>query len=765
MPIPLPNLDDRRWADLVEDGRAQIPRYAPQWTDHNIHDPGITLIDLFAWLGEMTNYRLNRVPSRHKRKFLQLLGFRIAPPAAAHVTLSFQPAVATPSFVLPAGSEFEGTDPDQKVIPFRTLRDTTVQAAALEAIQVDNGSGITLDRTHDFFDGFAVEALGAQPAPGAALYFGFDSLTPGLPFALGLRFSSPGNDAAERQRILGEADAQRVACQPVRTRFHCVPAADLPPVALPPHHSVVTVWEASTATGWIPVAAVDDTRSLTLDGLVEVTPPAGIAARVWGAVAAPLFYLRCRMTAGVFDAVPVLLGLDVNAAPCEQAIPVTEEFVIKAGIVPTGAAPAGGDAVAMAFTVDARGTIQTLDFGAGSGTPVRVWAYTAPGALAGSITLDVELAGVGTGLPNQQVVLRQSELDAASLEVYTLRGSTWTAWTARPDFDSSSRVDYHFVADFATGTVTFGSGERGQAPDSGSLILIRYRSTAAGTGNVAALTVNRVRKSAVNDTLLAGLAAATRAQLSTMTRQAVSAVDGAAVESLNDALGRAVEVLHAHERLLDLAQTNTTTTLDQVNASAVRALVAPQRGVNLLDMERLALAVPGTRIARAHAWSSLHPSFACLEAPGVVTVIIVPEYPAGMPVPSAGLLDWVWRYLNRRRIVCTTLEVVAPQYVEVTVAAKVQARAGSSATGAGSRIQAALRAYLDPLTGGPDYLGWPFGRSVYRGEILQLMQNIPGVDHVHTMSMTADGGASQCGDLALCPMALARSGAHQIEVS
>src|SRR5215831_7849621 len=149
MPIPLPNLDDRRWSDLFEDGRANITRYAPQWTDHNLHDPGITLIDLYAWLAEMTNYRLNRVPSRHKRKFLELLGFQVQAPSPAEAVLSFAPAAATPPFVLPVGSEFEGTDPDQNRIAFRTLRHTPVQPANLQAVLVDDGSGTPVDRTHD----------------------------------------------------------------------------------------------------------------------------------------------------------------------------------------------------------------------------------------------------------------------------------------------------------------------------------------------------------------------------------------------------------------------------------------------------------------------------------------------------------------------------------------------------------------------------------------------------------------------------------------
>jgi hypothetical protein len=73
MPITLPNLDDRRYADLVEEGRALIPTYAPEWTDHNEVDPGITLIELFAYLSEMLLYRLNRVTDENRYAFLKLL--------------------------------------------------------------------------------------------------------------------------------------------------------------------------------------------------------------------------------------------------------------------------------------------------------------------------------------------------------------------------------------------------------------------------------------------------------------------------------------------------------------------------------------------------------------------------------------------------------------------------------------------------------------------------------------------------------------------
>jgi hypothetical protein len=74
MPIPLPNLDDRTYADLVAELRTQIPRYAPAWTDHNPSDPGIMLVELFAWLAEGLIYRLNRITEASELRLVRLLG-------------------------------------------------------------------------------------------------------------------------------------------------------------------------------------------------------------------------------------------------------------------------------------------------------------------------------------------------------------------------------------------------------------------------------------------------------------------------------------------------------------------------------------------------------------------------------------------------------------------------------------------------------------------------------------------------------------------
>lgn len=73
MPIQLPDLDDRTYADLVDEARTALPAIYPAWTDHNPSDPGIALIELMAWLTEMIVYRTGRVPERSERVFLRLL--------------------------------------------------------------------------------------------------------------------------------------------------------------------------------------------------------------------------------------------------------------------------------------------------------------------------------------------------------------------------------------------------------------------------------------------------------------------------------------------------------------------------------------------------------------------------------------------------------------------------------------------------------------------------------------------------------------------
>ena len=89
--IPPPKLDDRSFNDIVEEAISMIPRYAPEWTNHNPSDPGITLIELAAWMTDLLIYRLNQVPDKNYVAFLNLLGIKLRAPRAAKALVRFAP--------------------------------------------------------------------------------------------------------------------------------------------------------------------------------------------------------------------------------------------------------------------------------------------------------------------------------------------------------------------------------------------------------------------------------------------------------------------------------------------------------------------------------------------------------------------------------------------------------------------------------------------------------------------------------------------------
>jgi len=123
MPIPLPDLDDRTFADLVEEMQALIPRYAPVWTDHNVSDPGIMLVELFAWLTEALIYRLNRIPQASEARFMELLGATFHPAQPARVPLTVTAEGLQEELVVPRHTALtfcpgEGGEP----LPFETTQ-------------------------------------------------------------------------------------------------------------------------------------------------------------------------------------------------------------------------------------------------------------------------------------------------------------------------------------------------------------------------------------------------------------------------------------------------------------------------------------------------------------------------------------------------------------------------------------------------------------------------------------------------------------------
>ncbi len=104
--LPSPNLDDRRFQDLVDDAKRMVAQNCPEWTDHNVSDPGVTLIETFAFMVDQLFYRLNRVPDRLYVAFLDLLGVTLHPPTAASAELLMWLSAPQPdTVVIPQGTE------------------------------------------------------------------------------------------------------------------------------------------------------------------------------------------------------------------------------------------------------------------------------------------------------------------------------------------------------------------------------------------------------------------------------------------------------------------------------------------------------------------------------------------------------------------------------------------------------------------------------------------------------------------------------------
>ncbi len=673
MPLALPDLDDRRWADLVAEGRSLIPLYAPGWTDHNVHDPGITLIELLAWVAEMDLYQVNRIPRSRVRKLLALAAVTPNPPRPARTVLALTPK--QDGAALPAGTTLEAQDLAGGWMPWRTLEPVTPTSLRLEAVQVGGSGGFT-DLTARWLRGEAIALCGEDPAAGSALYLGFDWQTPpSQPVSLWFRFAGPGTDDDERACIAEEAALAHAACHPSPIPCRCGCWSPSSPgeggwVGSGEEgrgdeglgRGARTVWEMLAGPGlWRPLdpeagEVVDDTRSLTLDGRVLVTLSGAVKARV-GAVKEELHYLRCRLVAGAWDDAPRLANLAVNGVRAEQA----EEDAFQ---------------------------------------------------------------GEGNGAPFQQLALPKAPVADGVLTFESFEGGKWRPWEVRPDFDGSRRDSAHLLLDPTQGVITAGDGENGRTIPEGVEVRAAYRATRAIAGNLPAGRAWRFTEAALNS----GITIA----------NPLPATGGAAEESLEEATARAVDLVNR-----------------------------PFRAVTLGDCERLALETPGVRLARASARADFDPTAPCFVSPGVITVIVLPRLPRHRPVPSAGLLRTVGAYLGRRRVIGTRIQVVGPTYLEVAVRARVSVHPGVERTALQKRLIDAINAFFDPLTGGPggaDGTGWPFGRSVYRSEVLQVLDETPGVDCVLSLELVPAGGSPVCGNLCLRSTDLVAAGAHTIEV-
>jgi predicted phage baseplate assembly protein len=191
MPLPTPNLDDRDFQDLVDDAKRLVQQRCPEWTDHNVSDPGVTLIEAFAQMVDQLIYRLNRVPERHYIKFLDLLGVELFPPTAATGTVTFWLAAPQPAAVV-VRAETEVATPrtdTEEAVVFGTVGDLQIVPCELHRVASQPISGDAVDQTSTLEYGHELRCFSEQPRPGEALLIGLSRAVPAC--AVVLRFDCP----------------------------------------------------------------------------------------------------------------------------------------------------------------------------------------------------------------------------------------------------------------------------------------------------------------------------------------------------------------------------------------------------------------------------------------------------------------------------------------------------------------------------------------------------------------------------------------------
>ncbi|WP_127533972.1 putative baseplate assembly protein [Paenibacillus kobensis] len=484
--LPIPNLDDKTFAQLIEDAKKQIPRYAPEWTDFNVHDPGITMLELLAWLAEGQRYYLDQVRDDHIRKYLKLLGTCPAPskPARAEVTFMLkagleaaddtaESAAAGQSDVEenpPAASDSPGSGAhyaEQLIVPqgtplaagdfrFVTEQQLTVTSASLISIVTLTGSSV-IDQTESAgHEGLSFKAFGDKAEAGSSLYLGFDRLIePGTPIPVTFRLFNdyPVPIAEQDEGELFEAK---------------------PPVTLE--------WEyLNESEGWSRLeVSGDETVMLMRSGQILFLAPqdAGLK-RLFLTAPADCCWFRCTVKSEGYELAPRIDSIMLHTVPVVQLDYVENDYIGRSSGLSN----------------------QTFEVRDGGG-----------------IVLD----------PPMKAEVFENGTDGS----YGWSG--WKEWTRREDLDASGPDDSHYVFDPSSGTVRFGDGLYGKVPPASaelSSIRISYYRTMGRQGNVSAGSISQF---ADHDSGLAG-------KLDVL--QLLPASGGANAESVEDAAARAVKEL------------------------------------------------------------------------------------------------------------------------------------------------------------------------------------------------------------------------------
>jgi predicted phage baseplate assembly protein len=275
MSLPIPNLDDRRFQDIVDQAKYLLSSKCPEWTNLELTDPGVALVEVFAWVAEMVIYRLNQVPDVFYTRMLDLLGVQRYPPQAARADMSFRSSGPISEVtVVPAGTEVATASADPVV--FSTIRDVVLRPARLIVGMSMVVSGGTYEPRESHRYDEDEPAVGLNLGGSRVL---FENLMPGEGFYFGFSESMGGTVV----RLDMDAWIEGVGLD-----------ASIEELGVDPHDPPV-VWEIWGHEGlWSRAAVdVDTTAGFTREGFVELRIPSVHASLELGGISA--FWLRVRL--------------------------------------------------------------------------------------------------------------------------------------------------------------------------------------------------------------------------------------------------------------------------------------------------------------------------------------------------------------------------------------------------------------------------------------------------------------------------------------
>ena len=411
------------------------------------------------------------------------------------------------------------------------------------------------------------------------------------------------------------------------------------------------VWEVSTPHGdgedYLPVDVIaDGSAGLTRAGVVRLLLPGG------DDMGAPSNDVLRQLRAGVGDRPPRIDDADVAA-----------RLVTWIRLRPDAAAHL---------------------------TSLRLaWAGINAVAIEQRRTLGRQTIGHGTGASDLELSLGAASVESDSLAIEVEEDEGMRTWRAVADVAAAGRGERVFSLDSEAGTVRFGDGVRGRAPEAGRVIQVaRMRAGGGAAGNLPAGVI-----------------------------QTISAPAGA-------------------PRLKVLQPLPTTGGADAENLADAEARIPAQirhggRAVTAADYRELALRTPGVSIGRVEVLERFKPQQRRDGVPGVVSVMALParqDTDAPAPRPDRPLLETVFAWLDERRPLTTELYVIGADYVPLGVSAAVELVDSNQREAVLNMVTAAIRLHLWALPpGGSDGNGWPLGRAVDDRTIEAVVARVPGV--------------------------------------